>query len=68
MIVNQFINQNWRGLYKDIVAGARIVWEPMLIEQINLITLNDIPFRAFMYYGDEDVFKIQAWMHKRNAE
>lgn len=60
-IITQFINDNWRSMFRQIIAAARIIWEPLLVEGANQVTYNDIPFRALMYFGNEQVYKIGQW-------
>lgn len=54
----EFINQNWRLVYKDVVEATKVVWEPLFIQLTNQVTNSDIPFRALMHFDNEEVYKI----------
>lgn len=57
--VSRFINDNWRGMYRQLIAVTRGIWEPLLVDGANqMADHTDIPFRALMYFGDEEIYRI----------
>lgn len=46
-LVNNFINDYWRVVYKDILSETKTQWEPLVLEVINGI-FSQIPFRRLL--------------------
>lgn len=51
-VSNEFVNQYWPVLYKEMIQETREIWEPIFIREANKMTLN-VPFRTFMYYSED---------------
>jgi Haemolymph juvenile hormone binding protein (JHBP) len=44
---NDFFNQNWRVLYKEMIPETKRQWEPILLEITNKL-FGQIPFRRLL--------------------
>jgi len=51
-VSNEFVNQYWPVLYKEMIQETREIWEPIFIREANKMTLS-VPFRTFMYYSED---------------
>lgn len=51
-VSNEFVNQYWPVLYKEMIQETKEIWEPIMIREANKMTLN-IPFRTFMYFSED---------------
>lgn len=51
-VSNEFVNQYWPVLYKEMIAETREIWEPIFVREANKMTLN-VPFRTFMYFSED---------------
>lgn len=43
----EFINQNWKALYADVVVQTRAIWEPIFLSLINCF-FERVPFEQLM--------------------
>lgn len=46
-VANDFFNQSWRTLYKQMLPETRKQWEPILLNVVNKI-FSQIPFRRLL--------------------
>jgi len=51
-LANEFINQYWPFLYRDIIPETKAMWEPLILSELNAFLLR-LPFNKMLFYGDE---------------